>query len=326
MNAGRTADDVPVANEGWKDYWKEDRRASCVAVNPATDEEIAARWRAIFQALPDGSRILDVATGNGIVLVHAARAAQLAGHRFSLTGVDLAPIDPPRYVSGLASELVDARFIGGVAAERLPFEPASFDVVVSQYGLEYADLGRALAEVHRVLRPGGSFAWLAHTGSSEVVTQNHLQAREVDFLLASGGPVDVMSAFVAELRRGPPTQASFGRLQAALTRAEQFCRQHAPARVVWQVCSEFADVANRHAAYRPGDLVAMMRTASRRLREHRQRIEDLRRAVITPARESLVREHLRGPAWRGAELSTVRVGSGGSPIGMLISAQRAQVR
>ena len=37
-----------------------------------------------------------------------------------------------------------ARFMGGVAAEELPLPDASFEVVTSQYGLEYADLHRAL--------------------------------------------------------------------------------------------------------------------------------------------------------------------------------------
>jgi len=326
MSAGPDRDDLPVSSDGWKNYWKDDRRASCVALNPATDDEIGGRWRTIFQALRAGSRILDIATGNGIVLAHAAQVARLSGRRFALTGVDLAQIDPPHHVRGLAAELRGASFLGGVAAERLPFTPDSFDVVVSQYGLEYADLPRALGEVERVLSPGGSLYWLAHNESSEVVVQNHGQAREVDFLLASGGPVEVMKAFVDELEHRPPTQSSFAQLQAVLTQAEQFCRQNAPAKVVWQFCREFADVANRHDAYRPVDLVAMMHGARQRLREHRQRIADLQSAVMTPARQSLVREFLQGPAWEGAELSIARVGTGASPIGMLITARRAQLR
>jgi ubiquinone/menaquinone biosynthesis C-methylase UbiE len=45
------------------------------------------------------------------------------------------------------------------SAEALPFPDASFDAVVSQFGLMFfADRIRALSEMRRVLRPGGQMA------------------------------------------------------------------------------------------------------------------------------------------------------------------------
>jgi SAM-dependent methyltransferase len=47
-------------------------------------------------------------------------------------------------------------------AERLPFETASFDAVTSRMGVMFfIDLERSLAEVRRVLRPGGRVAFAA---------------------------------------------------------------------------------------------------------------------------------------------------------------------
>jgi hypothetical protein len=62
------------------------------------------------------------------------------------------------------------------------------------------------------------------------------------------------------------------------------------------------------------------------LREHRQRITDLQAATLTPDRESVVRDCLQAPRWEAADLSPVCVGTGGSPIGVLISARRAHLR
>ncbi len=46
-------------------------------------------------------------------------------------------------------------------AENLPFEPNSFDAVIVAFGARnFADLNRGLAEMHRVLRPGGVAAIL----------------------------------------------------------------------------------------------------------------------------------------------------------------------
>ena len=50
-----------------------------------------------------------------------------------------------------------------MGAERLPFEDESFDTVASAFTLcSIDDVDRALAEVRRVLRPGGVFLFLEH--------------------------------------------------------------------------------------------------------------------------------------------------------------------
>src|SRR5436190_13614388 len=52
-------------------------------------------------------------------------------------------------------------------AEDLPFEDASFDVVVSTLVLCGADQKRSLGEVRRVLRPGGRLLFLEHVRSED---------------------------------------------------------------------------------------------------------------------------------------------------------------
>ena len=50
-----------------------------------------------------------------------------------------------------------------LGGEALPFEGETFDCVVSTWTLcSIADVGRALGEVYRVLRPGGRFFFLEH--------------------------------------------------------------------------------------------------------------------------------------------------------------------
>src|SRR2546423_3104498 len=52
-------------------------------------------------------------------------------------------------------------------AEDLPFEDASFDVVVSTLVLCGADQKRSLGEVRRVLRPGGRLLFIEHVRSGD---------------------------------------------------------------------------------------------------------------------------------------------------------------
>ncbi|HKU15716.1 MAG TPA: class I SAM-dependent methyltransferase [Steroidobacteraceae bacterium] len=311
-----------VSNPGWRDYWKADRRASCMPENEHTAQEIAATWQRWFGDCAGGSRILDIATGNGIVLTHAAAAGRALNRAFALTGVDLADIDPLRYVTSLEDDMRAARFIGGVAAEQLPFEAGSFDAVVSQYGLEYADMSRALAEVARVLAPGGTLHWLAHSDASEVVVQNREQAREVEYLLAPRGPVHYMNTFVARQRRRKDMQYSINMLNESFAQAYEFCKTHPPAKVVQEVCSGFADIANRWQAFDPADLAQMLAQAQQRLVGHRARIESLLGAVLTPTRLQSVEACLTRAPWRNLTIAAVRVGEGPSEIGVHVRAER----
>jgi SAM-dependent methyltransferase len=72
-----------------------------------------------------------------------------------VTGLDIVPalLDQGR---GLAAEArVEVEFVEG-DAEDLPFENASFDVVLSTFGCMFVpDHERAASEIARVLRPGG---------------------------------------------------------------------------------------------------------------------------------------------------------------------------
>ncbi|MDA0681394.1 MAG: hypothetical protein O2880_13775 [Proteobacteria bacterium] len=92
-------------NQGWKDYWKEHRLGSCIPENESTAPEIGDRWIEIMGELPDGARILDVATGNGVLLASAATAAERVGKNYALIGVDLAEISPIHYLSNLPAWL-----------------------------------------------------------------------------------------------------------------------------------------------------------------------------------------------------------------------------
>lgn len=313
----------PRSGQGWTRYWREGWAASCVPDSERATREIRERWIRWFADLPDGSRVLDLGTGNGILLAHAAAAAQQQGRRFSLTGVDLADIDPLRWLSSLPPGLRRARFLGGVAAERLPLAAGAFDAAVSQYGLEYADIEPALAEVERILAPGGRLFWLAHVEGSSVVEQNRSQGEQAAYLLASGSPLHAMRRLLAELRRGRAPKRTAKELAAALAKAEQYCNAHPPAAVVREVCTVIAETARRWQAYRLEDLDRMLSDSRARLQAHRQRMSDLTAAVLTPARLEAVRRRLQPPVWQEASMTELRVGASAGSVGMLIEARRA---
>jgi demethylmenaquinone methyltransferase/2-methoxy-6-polyprenyl-1,4-benzoquinol methylase len=102
----------------------------------------------------DGARYLDVATGTGLVAREIRRRAAAR-----VVGVDLSP---SMLAAGSRRDVAVAR------AEELPFASETFDGLTFTYLLRYVDdPGATLAELARVVRPGGRVASLEfHVPSS----------------------------------------------------------------------------------------------------------------------------------------------------------------
>ena len=137
--------------EGYERWWAPVLAPSAAALLPELDAVIAAGAR----------RILDVGVGTG----NLALPAVVRWPETSITGIDasgemvkavealaderLAPADRPRF------EAVTA------FADRLPFDDGSFDAAMSSFVLQLVpSRPRALREIRRVLRPGGSIAYV----------------------------------------------------------------------------------------------------------------------------------------------------------------------
>ena len=133
-----------------------------------TDRDVASRYVAQFAdaadqamegmiaaVLPDsGHAVLDLCCG------HGAMTSALCARGCSVTGLDFSSA----MLAHAARRAPEAQFKEGDAQE-LPFDDASFDVILSNCGIMHLpDQPRALAEARRVLRPKGVFAMTAWFG------------------------------------------------------------------------------------------------------------------------------------------------------------------
>jgi SAM-dependent methyltransferase len=133
-----------------------------------------------------GGEILEIGFGTGLNLAHYPK------HVGRITTVDPNPgmnrLARRRIAdSGIA---VDQRAAKG---EGLPFEGESFDCVVSTWTLcSIPEVGRALGEVYRVLRPSGRFIFLEHgLGIDTRVQRWQRRINPIQRLLGDGCRLDL---------------------------------------------------------------------------------------------------------------------------------------
>lgn len=122
--------------------------------SPDNDRPVDGHLAKHLQSLAGGSRpatVLDLGCGTGkhLAAIHAAFP------QAQLTGLDTAA----GMLAVARQRLPDATWVHADATQRLPFDDASFDAVTCQYVDQHLpDRATLIAEVRRVLRPGGRFA------------------------------------------------------------------------------------------------------------------------------------------------------------------------
>ena len=132
-----------------KSGWSNESVAQNYASGFAEAAEQCAQPISSAASVGSGDAVLDLCCGHGSV------TEALVGLGAVTTGLDFSPA----MLEMARSRVAEATFVEGDAMD-LSFDPESFDAVTMGFGLLHVpDGAKAMAEVRRVLKPGGRFVY-----------------------------------------------------------------------------------------------------------------------------------------------------------------------
>jgi SAM-dependent methyltransferase len=119
--------------------------------------------------------VVEIGAGNGLNFAHYPQAVTVV-HAF----------EPELYLRGLAARAADDAVVpvkvGDAVAEDVPLEDASVDAAVASLVLcSVRDARRAIAELHRVVRPGGELRFNEHVVSQRPLGRVLQKAADASF-------------------------------------------------------------------------------------------------------------------------------------------------
>ncbi len=260
-------------DSGWSEYWEKDGAAGgevFVSGQGGRHPALAERWKDVFARLSKGARILDVASGAGSIYAHLD-----AEHGFDLHATDIAS-----EALDVLSERIAGVTTAVAGADELPYEDQSFDLVVSQFGIEYA--GReAFAEAGRVVNIGGQLAALVHVEDGYVDSNNKAQLveaellREIDFI---GRAIDLTNrAFSGNKALIDETEEAFVPLIRQVSEAIRRCPQGIHAYLL----AGFKKLYEGRQQYRKADIVGWLEEMNTELSKTLDRLGRMRAAAMS---------------------------------------------
>lgn len=153
-------------SESWNMYWEGTNTNNAFNSGGANHPALDEFWKAHFSSIRasyKNPKILDIASGNGAIIEHAISAFE--GNKYSISCLD---------VSEVAIKNIHLRFpnTNGIVADAasIPRNIGNFDLVTSQFGVEYAGMN-AIFEAARVVANNGQLVILSHIESGSIYRQ-----------------------------------------------------------------------------------------------------------------------------------------------------------
>ena len=211
-----------------------------------------------------------------------------------------------------------SRFGATASVSQLPFRDASFDIVVSQFGIEYAGT-EAFGEAARVLAPGGAAQFIIHYRGGGIDRECSGNARVLRDVLDAGFfnvGLDAVS--------GPNYEASAVELQRIMTglAAHLDGEPLAAKQLVARLLPDMATLVGRRHAYRLEDAAGWIEAMRREVVRYAERMTAMTDCALDIGGVRSAAQFFKDVGANVEEPSALTPGGKTEPAAWLVKAER----
>ena len=270
----------------WDAYWQGTGETGAYSNGGANHPALLTLWNEFFTLARtqfSNPVMLDIASGNGAVIERALNI-------FDGNDIEIHCVD----ISQAAITNIQSRFgsVTGLEADAgsIPLPDAKFDIVTSQFGVEYA--GReAFHEAARLLAAGGQLGLLAHSQAGSIHRECSINLEAITRLRNSGflaGARDMFRAGFEAVRgadRKPYDEAA-KRLAPAVAEAEAIMQEMGSRVADDTVVRLYNDVARIHKEiqhYDPDEVLNWLERMDAELATYSGRMSSMTQAAMDEA-------------------------------------------
>lgn len=186
-------------SQAWADFWKSGSLTSFGdRFSKGYEGELRDYWSDVFRNAPEGAIIVDFGAGNGALEEIAHSVCKAESKPLTLHAFDLAPQLPARFDTPSSAEGWQLEWHSGSRNEDTGLPDESVDRVIGNYAFEYGDDEASVAEVARILKPGGRAIFLMHHADSRIITGARVELVVLDEILAKGGFLAKVREYISE--------------------------------------------------------------------------------------------------------------------------------
>lgn len=314
-----------VAEEkAWDEYWGGADGAE--AVGGRQRHKLAAHWAGFFSEALRSTRpfpvIIDIAAGAGVALTAAVNAVEGAGLFIALD-----------YSASAVASACKARVqFSGVAADaaKLPFSSGAADIVISQFGLEYAGSG-AFDDAARILRSGGFLRAISHFSGGAIDAECALNERLLlavrQTRLSDAARIALKESYGRRKRRDPaPTDLSAeADLSAALAAAGNLVRAAptgAARATLERFLTDLARLCARRLAFEPAEALGWIDGMEASLGAYLKRMQSMRASALDRLGVDAIEAQFRAAGLTGFRAEPLYLDDNQPPAAWMIEARR----
>lgn len=186
-----------TVSKSWSQYWSQGHKTSFGnTFNDCYEGVIKDEWRKVFIKLDQPYSILDLCTGNAS-LIRVAEKEMTNFSAMTFTGIDYAKV----LVDEKFLKLENVELFFNRNIEKLPFSSDAFDVVISNFGIEYSCLSKSVSEVARVLKNGGRIEFICHHIESKIIQSSQNELLMLNDMNKKNGAIYCLKKLIISLEK-----------------------------------------------------------------------------------------------------------------------------